>query len=176
MSLKADLYYSKLCKYCNSLLNIINDNNIGDLFILKCVDDMHRVDLSNLNIKSVPTIRVLSNNKTFYYENEIAFVFVNKNIEVNSSLNTFDITQNIPYSRWYKNIADYENEPSGDLSMYKTVKKDKCLYVPDCTDNTKLSEHQMKMKLNQTTKIRVEQEQRFKYDINESIKTKLKTL
>ncbi len=170
----ANLYYSKKCQYSNNILQIIDNNKLTSLFNLISIDTMHPVDLINQNIKSVPTIVIIYNNKKHYYENEIAFNFIYKNIEMNTlTTDSFDST-NLLFSKWYKNVSDYEKDSNPNLSTHKFIDRPKQLYVPESIDNSKLTEHQMKIKINNLKQIRNNQDALISKTNIESINNKLK--
>jgi hypothetical protein len=56
------LFYSRACEESTNLLQVIYNENIINIFILICVEDLSIKDMSNLNIDVVPSIVISADN------------------------------------------------------------------------------------------------------------------
>lgn len=86
------IFYSRKCRACNELINILNSNNLMRFFIEFCVDD--NIDKLPPQIKMVPTLIVSNVNKplvagdAFKWVNQIKFINNNDNCDNNSDRNS----------------------------------------------------------------------------------------
>lgn len=66
------IYYSKKCKECMNLWQVICNEGIAKMFTLVCIDTMSSDEILRLSIKKVPSIVVSDNNqKPSVYEGPI---------------------------------------------------------------------------------------------------------
>jgi hypothetical protein len=57
------LYYSKKCKECMNLWQVICNEDIAKMFVLVCIDTMSSDEIIKLSVKKVPSIVVSVDNK-----------------------------------------------------------------------------------------------------------------
>ena len=130
------LFYSKKCTFCRDLMKIMENQNMINMFVLKCVDDMTSTDFTKLGLRFVPTLVLINNNNgqqsKGIYEKTEAFKWVNNVIE-NRRDNMIKFAENnrrlIEVNEMKKRIADgltenCQNEMDGISDSYAYWKND----------------------------------------------------
>lgn len=80
------LFYSNKCNSCKNFIQLLKNNNINNLFKMKCIDGIQIDKLLKTGIKNVPTLLIKGQNgKTALYECINAFIWIDNFIKYNKN-------------------------------------------------------------------------------------------